>query len=216
MKLTQWLRTNGEVVKTTASVLQTVVVIGGIFAAVHAFILSGQTEERERVRNTIPYLEKASLPEFQEARARFDEMQYVFMSADMAGPRDYRNADYRNVQDLAALERKTGQILTRLASFYETVNQCVSASICSERATRHTLCRDATQLYDDLNHLKRVLENRYASEKFQMLTPHAQDRKRMYASLRGLEVFAIECRAWNERHPRDKVLVSDGPRRAPL
>jgi len=215
MKIASWLKANGDAIKTAASVLQSVVVIGGIYVADHAFILSGKVEERERVRNTIPFLEKANLPEFQEARARFDEAQYVFMSADMAG-RDDRSPDYKNSDELAALERKTGRNLVRLAAYYEMLDQCISASICSERALRHALCRDATQLHDDLTHLKRVLELRYKNEKFQMLTPHAQDRVRIYASLRGLETFAKGCHSWNEHNPRDKALLSDGPRRAPL
>ena len=150
-----------------------------------------------------------------EARASFHEMQYVFMGARMAGLDEQNKSDYRSAWELAALERKTGQMIIPLAGFYETVNQCVAALICSERATRHTLCRDATQLYDDLNYVKGGLEARYAKEKFQMITPHAEDRKRMYSSIRGLEAFATGCRKWNERHPQDKVIVSDGPRKAP-
>lgn len=216
MKPVLWLKENGEAVKTVASLLQSAVVIGGIFVALHSFFLSDQVEERERVRNTIAFLEKATHPELLEARARFDEMQYVFMSASMAGPGNASNPDYKSVRELASLERRTGRQLTRLASFYETVGQCISARICSERATLHTLCRDATQLHDDLNQMKTQLEERYAQEKFQMLAPHAQDRKRVYASLRGLESFAGACRAWNDLNPHDRVLVSDGPRRAPL
>jgi len=215
MRIVNWLKSNGEVIKTVTSIIQSVVVIGGIIAAVNAFILSGKIEERERVRNTIPLLEKASISELQEARAQFDRAYYSFIGAEMAGPHNTRSQDYMAVRDIAALERKTGQGLLRLASYYEMFEQCISASICSERAARHALCRDATQLHDDLNKLKRVLENRYASEKFQMLTPHAQDRKRIYASLRGFEEFATRCRAWNKKHPSDNVLVSDGPRMAP-
>lgn len=216
MKLTSWLKANGEAIKAMTSVAQSLAVIGGIAAGVHAFILGPKVEERERVRNTMPFLEKAAAAEFQDARARFAEMQLVFMGASMAGPDRSGDPDYRSVRDLAILEGKAGQTLVRLAGFYETVERCIAGDICSERFIRHSLCRDATQLYDDVSHLKKVLESRYTLEKFEKMDPFAQDRKRMYASLGGFEIFSAGCRRWNDKHPQDSVSVSDGPRRAPL
>ena len=42
-----WLKENSEPIKTIAVVIQSIAVIGGIIAAVHAFILSSKVEERE-------------------------------------------------------------------------------------------------------------------------------------------------------------------------
>jgi hypothetical protein len=206
---------NGDALKAATSVLQGLVIMGGVAAAVYEFVLSGKTEERERVRNTIPFLEKAGSPEFREARARFDEIYYVLMSASMAG-NDLKSPDYRDVHALRTLELKAGQVLSRQGSFYETVSQCLAASICSERAARHTLCLDATQLQDDLGLLKVGVSQLYAMHKHQLLAPHAEDQKRMYRALRGIETFAAGCHAWNKERPGDPVPVSDGPRRAPL
>jgi hypothetical protein len=216
MGLMRWLTANGKPIETIATVLQSIAITGAIIAGINEFIWSGKVEERERVRYTIPLLEKASAPELDRVRAGFDHAYYVYMGADMAGRHDSRSADFRSPAALAELERKTAQSMARLAAYYEAMEHCIAASVCSEAASRHALCRDATQVDDDLKFAKSNLERRYRDDKFPMLTPHAQDRDRAYASLSGLSTFADGCRAWNKKHPKAPVSVSSGARKAPL
>lgn len=208
---------NSETVKTTASLLQALVFLGGIGVAINEFAF-GKIEERERVRNSIPLLEKAYSEKFENARSTFRDQTVVMMGAQMAGPDDTQSPEYRSASQLMQLERESADMLGPLSSYYTMMSQCVTGHICSEWTTFHTLCLDATQHWRDLERMKELTEARFALEGSTPLTDESMgnERARQFARLRGFATFSSLCEEWNAERTDRPVAVARDAFRTPL
>lgn len=143
-----WLKDNSEPIKTLATVIQSVAVVGGIFAAIYGFILSPEVEERERIRVTIPYLEAAYSEKSNAARDKYVELSYMTIEDKIlvCGSRPGCIGNY-SLEQLRETERTVSKAIKPLAHHYSVLARCIESKICSARAAYGYLCADATEKY---------------------------------------------------------------------
>lgn len=211
-----WLQDYNVEIKTITTILQGIVIIGGIGIAIQEFVLSGKIEERDRVRNTLPLLENVYKPEFILARTKISEISFEVMNDQMSGG-EPQSPEFVPLQKWLPLERDMSTIVRPLAGYYEMMAHCVIAEACSARVAFQSLCKDASQLQVDISAIKRHVERRYTREEEGVMPKwERQEREnRIYDKLMGFTLYTSMCRKWNENNPKFIAPIIEGSFKAP-
>ncbi len=189
-------------------------VAGGIATAAWGLVLSPAVDERERVKNTTPYLQDAYSDKLIAARRGYSDQSYIHIEDKilMCGSKPGCKGQY-SVQQLMQAERKVSSSLQSLAHYYGVLSRCIGSKVCSARTAYHFLCEDATEKYKGIVAIREHVLERLGLEGMNEddLKNKGKEMERGARVIYGLRAFSEGCLEWNRKNPRDKAPVVEKP-----
>lgn len=186
----------------------------GVVTALWGFVLSPAVDERERVKNTTPYLQDAYSDKLIAARRGYSDQSYIHIEDKilMCGSNPECKGGY-SVEQLMEAERKASSSLEPLAHYYAVLSRCVESQICSARAAYQFLCEDVTEKFKGIVAIRDHVLERLGLEGMNKndLESMAKEMERGARVVYGLRAFSDGCLEWNRENPSDKVPIVEKP-----